>query len=373
MATVKRIQTHHFRNLEQPDLAPHPRFNVLFGDNAQGKTNLLDAVHLVLSLGSIRGAKGVEMVRFGQDRARVSAVVDDALAGQRQLSVTVGPGSRTARVDDKVCRNSTEYRRGLCAVVFVPEDLQIPRGSPGSRRQMLDRAVAAVWPTFAALARDYRRVVQSRNKLLREHGDRNPAYLEVYDRQLAQFGARLVASRRRYLARMAPLFSKGYRAITRSGVSAELCYRTTDSVAEAGQRIADLETALTAQLAKGRPEDLARRSTIRGPHADDVDFVLDRRSCRLYGSQGQVRSAVLALKLAEISNSYDILGFHPTLLLDDVSSELDARRNEYLFDFIGQTDCQTFLTTTEPSLIRIAENRQDFHVVNGTITPHDPA
>ena len=365
---VRSIETTSFRNLEDQRVTAHPRFNVLSGDNAQGKTNFLESIHLVGTLRPIRASRNAELVRFDQQQAAVRGEVESQ-GLVRQLELRLAAGSKRVRADGKTPDSLTSYLSGLSVVLFTPDDLQVPRGSPGPRRRLLDRAVASVWPAYAALARDYTKVLASRNKVLREVPRGVEDLLSVYDQQLAGLGARMVAGRRRFLQGLQQLFAETFDSIDRSGVLGELTYVSTPPVMEAGVKIEDLTRVMADQLQQHQRDDLARKATRLGPHADDLDFLLDGRTTRSFGSQGQVRAVVLALRIAQIKNTYDTLGFYPVLLLDDVSGELDRHRNVYLFDFISKIDCQTFLTTTRADLIHLDKDRVDFQVVNGSIAP----
>ena len=365
---LERIETAAFRNLADQTVEPHARFNVLYGENAQGKTNFLEAVNLVGTLRAFRARRNVELVRFGEQQAAVRARVR-SLSLTRALELRLSQGAKRVLCDGKTASSSVAYLEGLSMVLFTPDDLQVPRGSPGPRRKLLDRSVANIWPPYVALCRDYQKVLTSRNRVLKETPRGMQDLLEVYDQQLSEMGAAMVAGRLRYLRSIAELLSETFAQIVRSGVRCEAVYVTSDAVAEAGVRIADLTQVLRRQLRQNLTEDLARRSTRLGPHADDLDFHLDGRSTRSFGSQGQVRSVVLALRIAQIRDTHHKLQFHPVLLLDDVSSELDHKRNTYLFDFISEIKCQTFLTTTRPDFVGLEEDRVDFQVVKGSIRP----
>jgi len=364
---VKRIEARSFRNLEPLNLTLHPKLNVLSGDNAQGKTNFLEAVFLVSGLGTFRGGRNEDMVRFEEEEALVRAEVQGPEL-TRVMEVRLAPRSRRLRLDGKAVRNAADFLGGLSVTTFCPEDLLLPRGSPGPRRRLLDRAVASVWPAYLNLLRDYQKVLRSRNHLLSDPAGPRGDMLSVYDEQLARLGAPLVAARTRYIKRLAPLVSQAYEEITRSGVMATVAYHTDPALAAAGEGVEPLTEAMLRRLASGRAVDIARKRTCVGPHKDDLDLLLDGRTTRTFGSQGQVRSLVLSLRLAQIRDTRQMLGYDPILLLDDVSSELDPERTKYLFDFISEVDCQTLLTTTRPGLIDLPEERFDFQVVNGAIT-----
>ncbi len=363
---VNRLETVAFRNLADQQVTPGPRFNILSGPNAQGKTNFLEAVYLSACLSSFRAQRTKEMVRFGAEEARVRAEVEiDGV--RRELEVQLHGKGRRARVDGKGVRSTSSYVAGLNVVLFSPDDLQIPRGSPGARRRLLDRAIANLWPAYLALSRDYGKTLQSRNRLLKERPSRLKELLEVYDQQLAELGAKVMAGRSRYLTAIGARFSEVFAEIVRSGVQGTLDYVAPQQLLMGGDSLAALSTALLEQLRAHHSEDLGRQSTSVGPHHHDLDFRLDGRSTRSYGSQGQVRALLLAFKITQILDSYERVGRYPALLLDDVSSELDAQRTSYLFEFLTEINCQAFLTTTQAQLVLLEKERVDFRVVNGEI------
>jgi DNA replication and repair protein RecF len=364
---ISEIATEHFRNLSDQVVTPGPQFNVIAGDNAQGKTSFLEALAVTATLRSFRATRTAEMVRFGEKSARVRAVVqrDDL---RLELQLELQEGQKRATIDGKSSRGWTGYLGQLQTVIFTADDLRVPRGAPAERRRLIDRAILTIWPAYAATARDYQRALQSRNRLLRQRPAVAMELLEVYEEQLAELGAKMVASRVRYLNVVGVLFSEVFAQIMRSGPRGSLAYVTASaSVAEARDNVREVGRALRTQLGSCRGVDLARQTTTVGPHADDIDFRLDGCSTRSYGSQGQVRAMVLAFRLAQVTHVFDTCRTHPVVLLDDVSSELDAARNTYLFDFIEKTSCQTFLTTTRAELIPIGNKRIDFQVVEGDI------
>ena len=390
-----------FRNAEAVLVEPHPRFNVLAGDNGQGKTNFLEAVYLVGTLRSFRAGRLEELVRFGAPSARVSARVErdgsfGSVVRRYDVEVWSEPARKLARVDGKAVRASADYFGGFNVVLFVPDDLRLPRGSPSARRRFLDRAVWNVEPGFLQEAQDYERILKSRNAVLRPDaraprasggGSVSPAQVEellaVYDEQLAAAGAIIAARRRRYLGELAPRLAAAFERISRSGLAVEARYEsdldepdpTPGQVAgqKPGQTAGQTAGALLAALKRSRARDRALGYTTAGPHTDDITFLLDGKPARLYASQGQLRALVLALKVAEIAHLGDALGDAPVLLLDDVSSELDPARNRFLFEFLGEVSGQVFITTTDPRHVLLAgAERRDFQVRGGRIELANP-
>jgi DNA replication and repair protein RecF len=338
-------------------IEPHPRFNVLSGDNGQGKTNVLEAIYLLGTLRSFRAGKTEEMVRFGAAQALVRARVEK-LETARLLEVTLAPGHKHARVDGKGARAS-DYFGGFNVVLFAPEDLRLPKGPPAGRRRFLDRAVWNAHPAYLSEVQTYEKVLRSRNAVLRDGGQTD--MLEVYDEQLGRAAVPIVTRRRALIEELGPLVQAAFEQVTQTGLRLSIAYETE-------LEITDIERSMRDKLRADLRKDLARGVTSSGPHHDDLALVLDGKEARLYASQGQLRAIVLALKIAEIEFLRQKLGDSPVLLLDDVSSELDPKRNAQLFDFLKSVPCQAFITTTHRGHVLLTEERLDFQVLGGVVT-----
>ena len=369
---VLALEVAAFRNLQPAVIEPHPRFNVLAGDNGQGKTNILEAIYLLGTLRSFRAARTEEMVQFGSERASARARVEK-LGVERLLEVTLGRGHKQARVDGKGARAS-DYFGGFNVVLFAPEDLRLPRGAPSGRRRFVDRAVWNAHPAYLNEVQTYERVLKSRNALLRDNGPLGPRpkagaasgasfndLLEVYDEQLARAAVPIVSRRRALVEELRPLTQHAFARVTQTGLALQMEYQTALD-------ISNINDSMRERLNNDKRKDRARGATSSGPHVDDLELALDGKPARLYASQGQLRAIVLALKIAEIEFLRIKLGDAPVLLLDDVSSELDPTRNAQLFDFLRSVPCQAFITTTHRSHVLLSEERLDYQVVAGKIS-----
>lgn len=361
---IEALVAQHVRNLEPLTLEPRERFNVFVGDNGQGKTNLLEAIFVVATLRSFRTSKLVDLVAFGSESAKLGArVLKDALT--RVYEVELAPGARKVRLDGKPVRPVARYFGEFNVVVFTPEDLALPRGAPGDRRRFLDRGVFNLEPSYLATATDYDRVLRTRNSVLRQAGEgRLPGrqvdeLLAVYDRQLAQLAVATIEARRRFVDRLVPALASAFSAITRTGLAATARYASK----LAGAAPEDVERTLY----EGRARDLASRSTQSGPHRDDLVLELEGREAGSFASQGQLRAIMLAWKTAELSILGAAHGDPPILLLDDVSSELDPQRNEYLFEHLASLAGQCFITTTHGSHVLLGRDRADYRIQSGRI------
>jgi DNA replication and repair protein RecF len=352
------------RNLRPLVLEPRERFNVFAGDNGQGKTNLLEAIFVVATLRSFRTAKLSDLIAFGTERAKLGARVwKDGLV--RVYEVEIAQGSRKVTLDGKAARPLARYFGGFNVVVFTPEDLALPRASPGDRRRFLDRGVFNLRPDYLGTAQDYERVLKTRNTVLRQAADgeidgrRTEEMLAVYDHQLADIGARVIAARREFLDVLRAELRAVFASITRTGIDASARYvvRSASSTSD----------ELLARLRASRAKDLATSATQVGPHRDDVVLELDGREAGTFASQGQLRAIMLAWKAAELAVLGQAHGDMPILLLDDVSSELDPQRNEFLFEHLATLAGQCFITTTHPGHVLLRQHRADYRIGNGEI------
>lgn len=369
--SIQLVKTKNFRNLLESSVPLGPRFNIFGGDNAQGKTNFLEVLYLLTRFTSFRNAKVEELIAFGEPEAVIAAEI--IVGGlEHELVVCCNSTGKKHTCNGKRITAKTDYLRQLSAVLFTPDDLQIARRGALQRRNLIDHAVSAVWPAYALLQRDYGHALQSRNRLLKEQPAALIELLDVYEFQLANLGAKMVAARRRYLNIIAASFSHTYQEISKTGVAAKISYRSHDQIEALDDDLDGLRSTLLTLHRAHRDSDLARRVTSIGPHSDDLEFLLDDHSAKQFASQGQNRSLILSFKIAEICEIEHQLEEFPLLLLDDVSSELDAQRNTYLFKFLEKIPCQVIITTTRPELIPITENRVDFQVVSGRIEQGKP-
>jgi DNA replication and repair protein RecF len=342
-----------FRNLAQAELRPSPRATVLLGENGQGKTNLLEAVYFLATLKPLRTARLGELVRFGREKGGVAGDFEGP-GGVRRIAVEVAPGGRTASLDGKPLGAGDRldaYFEGLAAVCFAPDDLLLVKGGPEGRRRFLDRAAFNRWPAVLGEARDYVRALRARNAALRGG---HPEVEASFREPLVRAGARLLVRRRDLVSELAPRVEAAFAEISGPAApAARLDYRPAAGLRLDGGE-ANLAAALGEALAARVERDRERGYTSAGPHMDDLVLALDGRAARGFGSQGQQRALVLALKIAEIENLRAVLGRPPLLLLDDVSSELDPAKNRYLLAYLAGLPAQAILTTTDRRLIEPA-------------------
>jgi DNA replication and repair protein RecF len=361
---IQALVARGVRNLRPVSLAPRERFNVFSGDNGQGKTNLLEAIFVVATLRSFRTARLSDLIAFETASATLRARVarHDLV---RVYEVALAHGSRRVTLDGKSVRPLARYFGAFNVVVFTPEDLGLPRATPGDRRRFLDRGVFNLRPDYLAIAQDYERVLKTRNAVLRQVGSGTlarttaEAMLAVYDQQIAALGAQVIAARRGFLEVVGPELATAFTAITRTGMAVTARYVVRSA--------AETVEALLAQLVASRLKDFATSATQVGPHRDDLVFDLEGHEAGSYASQGQLRAIMLAWKTAELQVLGRAHGDPPILLLDDVSSELDPQRNEFLFEHLAGLAGQCFITTTHPGHVLLRQHRADYRIANGEI------
>jgi len=359
-----------FRNLVEFRLEPSPRFNVIAGPNAQGKTNLLEAVYVLASLKSFRTNKHREMIRFSADRAIIKADVERA--GRRPtVRVELGKRRRHVYMDGQPVRRLGDYLGTVQAVLFAPEDVALLRGAPSDRRTFLDRAIFNSRATYLDDVSDHERVLKQRNAVLRDDNPRLDL-IDVYTGQLIEIGARIAAARIDYLHHFRPFFARAFGEIFDAELDVDLGMSVSWADEVDLDTRADLEAirdSMRATFTSKRKSEMRRGYTLVGPQRDDFYIELAGRDASTHASQGQHRALVLALKTSEITMLRERFEIEPILLLDDVSSELDRARNAQLFDFLRGFEGQVFITTTSRDYIQVDTDEMSvWNVADGVLT-----
>jgi DNA replication and repair protein RecF len=321
-----------FRSLRDVVFRPGPGINIIRGYNAQGKTTLLEAVYYVATSKSHRTANERELVREGADGFRARAHVQ-----RKHRAVVIEAnwyqGVKRFRVNGVAQTRVSDILGKIHVVFFSPEDVQLVKGAAGFRRQFLDMELSQLLPSYLHALQQYRQVLRQRNTLLRDP-KADPGLLDVWDEQMALHGALLIEERAKYIEQLDKLARVAYTQIA-GEERLELQY----------QPDVKLSSALGGILRQTRNSDLQRGMTTRGPHRDDFEILIGGRAARSFASQGQQRTATLALKLADVELMKERTGELPVLMLDEVLSELDEKRASRLFQSI-QKGMQCLLTTT---------------------------
>ncbi|MEM1032378.1 MAG: DNA replication and repair protein RecF [Myxococcota bacterium] len=364
--TLDRLVLTDLRNVVSARLAPG-RVNVIAGDNGQGKTSILEGIYLLATTRSFRTARLSDLTRHEAAVSNVKGTFTEHWDGApvlREQSVGLARGRRTVRLDREAPPSLRHYATRSPVVVFDPTQMSLSTGPANERRTLLDRVTLFTRPEVASHRARYGRALRERAKLLSlpgEGGGSASAALDAYEALLAEHGAAITRGRSAACATLAEVMGQTFAEIAAPDLTLEVSYASGGS--EDPERSA-------LQLRNDRRLDAQRKRTGHGPHRDDLTFRLDGHPARVVASQGQHRALTLALKLAELRCIAVARGVQPILLLDDVSSELDADRSAALFAHLTQSESQIFLTTTRRSLIvtHPDADRRDYTVVNGEIS-----
>lgn len=354
---LAHLRLRDFRNYARLDADFAPGFHLLLGDNAQGKTNILEALYLIATLRSFRGVGGAQMVRHGQKGYFVGANVVGQ--GAREVRMYWSSRERSLSLDGRPVRKLTDYLGVLRTVVFCTEDLQLVKGVARARRRFLDLLLSQTYPAYLPLLQRYTRALRSRNALLKQPVP-DPAALESFSRELVGAGDEIIRLRRELVPRFSPLARQAYSRIANAAEELRLEYQPS------------VKMDFAVELAQSRRREAAYRSTLIGPHRDDLQLLLDDRSAGQFGSEGQKRTLAIALKLAQAEYLAGIHGSPPVLLIDDIMGELDEKRRSGflpLLELAHQARGQVFMTATEENWRRdLGRDLQRWRVQGGKLT-----
>jgi len=355
---IKSLELSNYRNYETLSIEFDSGTNILYGDNAQGKTNILEAVYLSGTTKSHRGSKDKEIIRFDQEEAHIKAIV---IKNENEYSIDIHLKKNKAKgiaINRIPIKKASELFGILNIVVFSPEDLNIIKEGPSMRRRFLDSELCQLDKIYLSDLTKYNKLLLQRNKLLKDiyYKPDLKGTLEVWDMQLVETGKKIIERRKRFIEELCPVVNEIHKSITGDKEDLYICYEP-DVSEEDFERI----------LRKNVDKDLRYGSTSNGPHHDDMLFLINDVDIRKFGSQGQQRTSALSLKLSEIKLVEGMIKEKPILLLDDVLSELDSSRQNFLLNNISNT--QTIVTCT--GLDEFVKNRFEinkiFKIVSGCV------
>ncbi len=355
---IKSLKLKNYRNYEFLDVTFDPKTNILYGDNAQGKTNILEALYLSGTTKSHRGTKDRDMIRFSCDESHLETVIEKR-GTEFQIDMHLKKNSPKGIAINKIpIRKAADLFGMIHFVFFSPEDLNIIKEGPSGRRRFVDLELSQLDKVYLSNLSNYNRVINQRNSLLKNIGNQRELIetLDIWDLQLAEYGNKVIEARENFLKKMNSIISDIHYKLTGGRERISLTYEKSNGT-----------LSLEQALMKNRERDIRMKSTSGGPHRDDICFMSGTLDIRKFGSQGQQRTAALSLKLSEIELVKELIKDTPVLLLDDVLSELDKHRQNYLLDSIH--DIQTVITCT--GLDEFVNNRfsinKIFHVKNGQV------
>lgn len=370
---VKSLSLQNFRNIPSLALEPAEGINVIYGENAQGKTNILESLSYLSLISSFRASRDRELIRIGEASATVNATI---FVEERERCITIkipAAGRREVTVNRVRAAKKADAAGILKCVLFCPEDLDLIRGSAALRRRFLDDAISQLWPNYISLLAEYQRLLQHKNRILKDYHE-IPSLLDTLDdfsAQMCSVAASIIPYRERFCNLLARAAASEHAAISAGREKLTLSYQTVSTVTEHGLAPPQIYELLWRHYASHKAAEIASGSCLSGPHKDDLLVSIDGLPAKNYASQGQTRTAVLSLKLAQRELYHQETGEYPVLLFDDVLSELDRGRQEYVLRGIGRG--QVFITTCELDICRELEETCDhgetklFHVKQGTV------
>jgi len=352
---IKRLECRNYRNIEFAEIFPDDCMNVICGENAQGKTNLIEAIWLFSGAKSFRNTKDSQPVKFGEKKAVCR--LDFESGSVLNNAVMEFTDKRTAFLNDKALSNPSKLAGVFNAVVFSPVDLGLVKEGPAVRRRFLDIAIGQLYSGYINTLQEYTRAVKQRNEIIKDYkyDSTVSVMLDIFEDEISSKGLKIIEYRKRYIEIIKKFLPEIYEGLSSGREILETEYLLSCEPENLRQRLID-----------SRKEDIYSGITSVGPHRDDLVFKLNGINARIYGSQGQQRSIALSLKLAQAQVIKDIMGEYPVCLLDDVMSELDPRRQGYILNHIR--GWQSFLTCCDPSNIEGLQNGKIIRVNKGVVT-----
>lgn len=358
---IENLELNNFRNYLNLNIEPVQGVNILTGDNAQGKTNILEAVFFCAYGRSHRTSRDKEMQMFDAPFTTVSVNVKRESTDKKIVLRFNGEGRKFIEINGRKITRIPDLLGNLYVIMFSPEDLKIVKETPGIRRRFLDMEISALDKIYYHDLVSYNKVIQERNTLLKMRSvDRT--VLDVYDAKAAQFGAKIIKQRLDYMNKLNEKAKPIHLEITGGKEEIEYAYQASFPLEE------NLEKSLRRALAQSRRADLERGTTSVGPHRDDFAILINGADARTFGSQGQQRTVILTLKFASLDIIKDLTGEYPVLLLDDVLSELDLSRQNFILSSIDGIQTIISMTGYENIEKRLIEGARVFHIKEGTAT-----
>lgn len=356
---INNLLLENYRNIESLKL-DFESVNIIWGENAQGKTNLIEAIYLFTGAKSFRGVKDSQLIQFGKDFSRLKIEFENL--NRQQNAEIVIKNKRQAKLNGISKKSPSQLGDELKAVVFSPVHLSMIKDGPAERRKFIDNALCQIKSGYRNLLRDYNKALKQRNALLKDISFNSSldAMLYVWDKNVAKTGAKIIYQRIKYIESLTPYVKDIFSGISSGKEEIELKYCGSDRfIADT----AEIEKYLLFTLEQNRTQDIFNKTTSSGPHRDDIEILINGINARLFGSQGQQRSCVLAIKLAEAALLKNLTEEEPIILLDDVMSELDENRQDYLLNHIK--DRQVFITCCDKNTILKLKNGKTFHISGG--------
>lgn len=368
---LDHLLVQNFRNLKKLDIDFDPNVNIFIGKNAQGKTNLLEAIYFLALTRSHRTNRDRDLIGFDADYTNLLGHVQKSQV-DLTLRVLITLQGKKVWINRVEQAKLSQYVGQLNAILFSPEDLELIKGAPGLRRRFMDQEFGQVNAEYLYFASKYRQVLGQKNNYLKQlvkGQSKDQVLLDVLSDQLANVAAEVIFRRFKFLKLLSHYASDAYTHISLGGERLTIAYHPSVSTIQAEDTVEEIYQKILTNFERNKSVEIRKGTTTSGPHRDDIEFKLDGKNAHVYASQGQQRSIALSLKLAEIQLVHQLTDEYPILLLDDVMSELDHGRQSALLNYIhGKT--QTFITTTDLEGIswEMIKKPRVYHIQSGKIS-----
>ncbi|ONI37529.1 hypothetical protein AN639_03775 [Candidatus Epulonipiscium fishelsonii] len=351
---ITQIRLNNFRNYDNLELNLSQNRNIFIGDNAQGKTNILEAIYMCATARSHRTNYAKEAIKFEQMQAIINLKLQKKYFDE-SIEFTLNRTNKIVNINSQPLKKVKELFGCLSLIMFSPEDLEIIKKSPKDRRKFIDLALCQYDKVYYHDLQQYCKILNQRNNLLKQKNTQ-PEILDSWDEQLIYYGLRTIEKRKKFIGILNKLANKIHLEISNQNENLEIIYTPNCS-----------QENFVNKLLANRKKDIIAKTTSIGPHKDDFKILINNYETKIYGSQGQQRTAILSIKIAELENLKQTLNDYPILLLDDVLSELDSKRQAYLMNYTKHI--QTFITGTEinPLLSKNTEKSRIYFVTNGNV------
>lgn len=359
---INALELENYRNIEKLSLT-FDDVNIIYGENAQGKTNLIEAIYLFTGAKSFRGVRDKELIRFGCDFSRLK--IDFINKSRQQTAEIMIKNKREATLNGVKKKSPVLLGEELKAVIFSPVHLSMIKDGPGERRKFADSALCQIKSGYRNILKEYNKALAQRNSLLKDIAV-NSSFsdmLYIWDKSFAKYGAKIIYQRQKYIEALTPYAKEIFNGLSNGREDIDLVL--TGAFDYKNLTLDEIENKMMIALQNNRQADMIMKITTIGPHRDDIEILINGKSARKYGSQGQQRSCVLALKLAEASLLREKTQDEPVALLDDVMSELDEGRQDYILNHIK--DWQVFITCCDPASVLRLKQGKTFHINEGKL------
>lgn len=366
---IEHLLLKDYRNYESLDLTFKNEVNVFIGENAQGKTNVMESIYVLALAKSHRTSNDKELIRWDQEYAKIEGRVKKR-NGSAPLQLVISKNGKRAKWNHIEQKRLSQYVGNMNVVLFAPEDLHLVKGSPQIRRRFIDMEIGQISPLYLHDIAKYQKVLQQRNsylKLLQSKRTTDKTMLDVLTEQFIDLAVKVVAKRFEFIMTLEDWANEIHQGISRGQETLEIIYKPSVHVSE-DEQLSKMVKAFQDKFSQVKEREVDRGVSLFGPHRDDLQFLVNQRDVQTFGSQGQQRTTALSVKLAEIELIHSEVGEYPILLLDDVLSELDDHRQSHLLHTI-QNKVQTFVTTTSIDGInhQTLKDAAIFHVKAGTV------